>query len=228
MPGSARTSAIGPPQSYNPELDVAKVRHARDLSQARQHILRDAVVDREDHHRVAARRITPELHARDVDIVLAEDGPELTDHARAILVQAHEKAPFGHQVDAKGVDSHGPQLPHQDSAGDLVALHANRDQARIAAMGSAPPLDHLDATISRDQPGVHGVDPVFRERLYDAFDRSSDQEADIVLGQLAFAIELDGAHATPEELHMQGRQALGQVCERSQVCQLLRWERWSV
>src|SRR5579864_1427574 len=112
MPGSARTSAIGPPQSYDPELDVAKVRHARDLAQTGQHILRDAIVDREDHHRVASGRLAPELHARDIDIVLTEDGAELADHARAVLVEAHEEATFGHQVDAKGVDSHGTQLLH--------------------------------------------------------------------------------------------------------------------
>src|SRR5579859_5428630 len=124
MPGSARTSAIGPPPSHEAELYVAQVRHSGDLAKARQHIVGHAVIDREDHHRVAPRRVAPHLHARDVDVVLAEDGAELADHARTVLVPAHEKAAFGHEIDTKRVDAHGAQLAHQHGAGDLVALHA--------------------------------------------------------------------------------------------------------
>src|SRR5260370_13631735 len=69
IPGSPRTSAIG----RAPELDVSKVGHARHVAQARKHVWADRIVDSEDHHRVAPRRIATHLHARELDVVLAKD-----------------------------------------------------------------------------------------------------------------------------------------------------------
>src|SRR6266852_5564495 len=161
IPGNALTSAIGRVS----ELDVAKVRHASNLPQSYQHVVADGIVDGEDHHRVAARRITADLHARDVDVVLAQDRAKAADHARAVLVTADEKAPFGHEIDPKRIDSNRARLSHQHGAGKLVAVHAKCDEAGVASMRRAAPLDQLHAPAGGDQSGVHGVDPVLREGL---------------------------------------------------------------
>src|SRR4029077_12051915 len=76
IPGSALTSAIG----RAPELYIPKVGHARHVAQACKHVGADRIVDGEDHHRVAPRRIAPDLHARDVDVVLSQDRPEAANH----------------------------------------------------------------------------------------------------------------------------------------------------
>src|SRR5260370_17522454 len=68
MPGKALTSAIG----RSPELHVPEVGHACHLTEPRQHVGADGIVDGEDHHRVAAGRVAPDLHAGDVDAVLAQ------------------------------------------------------------------------------------------------------------------------------------------------------------
>src|SRR5712691_11595264 len=92
IPGSARTSAIGPA----PELDVPKVGHARHVAQPREHVGADRVVDGQDHHRVAPRRIAPYLHARDVDIVLAQDRAKAAHYPRPVIMPADQEPPFGH------------------------------------------------------------------------------------------------------------------------------------
>src|SRR5260370_1234005 len=76
MPGKALTSAIG----RSPELHVPEVGHACHLTEPRQHVGADGIVDGEDHHRVAAGRVAPDLHAGDVDVVLAQDRAKAPYH----------------------------------------------------------------------------------------------------------------------------------------------------
>src|SRR5258708_19462757 len=77
IPGSARTSAIG----RAPKLDVSKVGHARHVAQSRKHVGADRIVDGEDHHRVAPRRIATHLHARHTYHFLPSDPPTPTSHS---------------------------------------------------------------------------------------------------------------------------------------------------
>src|SRR5579862_9681877 len=181
MPGSARTSAIARPL----EVDVVQVRQAVDRAQVLEHSVADRVVDREDHHRAAARRVPADQHARDVDVVLAEDGADAADDARAVLVAADEEAALGHEVDAKRVDSGDPRLAHQHGARQLVAVHAERDQRRVAASRRRPALDDPHAAPRRDEPRVDRVDPFFGEPLQDALDRGRGEQVDVVLRELA-------------------------------------------
>src|SRR5438874_3963080 len=103
-------SAIG----YSEELHVPEVRHSFHLSEPRQHLRRDLVVDGEDHHRTAPRGVAPHLHARDVDIVLAEDAAHPPDHTGSVLVSADKESSVRHEVDTEGVDVHSAWLAHQD------------------------------------------------------------------------------------------------------------------
>src|ERR1700694_20621 len=116
-PVRARTSAIG----LVAELDVAQVGHPRHVAQLGQHVRRDAVVDGQDHHRVATGRIAANLHAGDVDVVLAEDRAHASHDAWSIVVPADPDATFWNQVDAKGIDADGARLTHQDGGGQLAA-----------------------------------------------------------------------------------------------------------
>src|SRR6266851_9854131 len=199
IPANALTSAIG----RAPELHIAEVGHARYLTQSRQHVGPDGIVDGEDHHRVAARSVAPDLHARDVDVVLAEDRAKTPDHARPVVVAADEEAPLRHEVDAKRVDSNRARLAHEHSAGELVPVHTKRDEAGVASTRGAAPFDQLDAPAGGDQSRVDGVDAVFRERLQHASNRGRDQKVDVVLGQLALALELDRVHPAAEHLAVQ-------------------------
>src|SRR6267143_2593775 len=104
IPGNARTSAIG----ASPQLDVAQVRHAVHLTQQRQHVSFDRVVDGEDHHCAPPWPVTSHLHVRDVDVVLAEDGAEPSHHAGTVLMAAHQEAAIRDEVDSEGVDPDSP------------------------------------------------------------------------------------------------------------------------
>src|SRR5216683_457920 len=221
-PGRARTSAIGLGPS---ELDVAEVRHAADLAQLGQHVWRHAVIHGQDHHRVASRRVAAHLHARDVDVVIAQDRAKTPNDAGPVVVAADQETPFGHEVDAERVDAHRAELSHQHGAGQLVPSDANGHQAGVAAVPWAPALDQLHATARRNQARVDRVDAVFGKRLQHTFNGRRDKKVHVVLRQLAFEVQLDRADAATEELHMQGRQPLGEVDERPQVNQLFGWER---
>src|SRR4029077_4060323 len=97
IPGSALTSAIG----RAPELYISKVGHACHVAQACKHVGADRIVHGQDHHRVAPGRIASDLHARDVDVVLAQDGAKAANHARPVIVPADQEAPLRHEVDSE-------------------------------------------------------------------------------------------------------------------------------
>src|SRR5260370_9311698 len=144
MPGRARMSAMG--FSGLAQLDVAQVRHAIHLAEPGKHLRPHAVVPGQDHRGFAAWRVPPDLHARDVDVVLTQDGAESPHDPRPVLMPADQESPFRHQVDAKRVDPHSPELAVHDCTRELVAPHPNRDEARVAAMRRGPALYELDAT----------------------------------------------------------------------------------
>src|SRR5450759_4692746 len=95
-----------------------------------------------------------------------------------------------------------------------MAAHANRDQARVAAMRRAPALDQLHAPARSNQARVDRINAVLGKRLQDSLDGGGDEEIDVVLRQLAFEVHLDRADAAAEELSMEGCQSLGKVRER--------------
>src|SRR2546430_10062955 len=162
IPGSARTSAIGASVA---KLDVVEVGHTVHLLQSLQQRRRDGVVDREDHHRLPSRRVAADHHARDVDVVLAEDRAHATDDAWPVRMPAHKEAALGHEVDPKRVDAYDARLLHQHGAAELVAVHAQRDEACVAAPGSCLALDDLHAARRRDEPRVDPIDAGFGEVL---------------------------------------------------------------
>src|SRR5258706_9680184 len=172
MPGKERTSAIG----VSADLYVAQVGHPPNLSQPSEHVGGNPIIDGENHHRITARRVPTDLHARDVHVVLAEDAANSPHDARAVLVAADQEAALGHEVDPKRVDAHSTRLPHQDGAGYVMTLHPHRDEARVAALGAASPLDQLDPPAARDEAGVDRIYSLLRERLQKTFDWGCDHE----------------------------------------------------
>src|SRR5438270_140276 len=148
IPGSGRTSAIARPL----EVDVVQVGEPVDGPQMLENDVADWVVDREDHHRAAARCVAADEHARDVHVVLAENRAYAPDDAGAILVPADEEAALGHEVDAKRVDARDARLAHEHGARELVAMHAQRDERRVAAASRRPALDDAHPPRRGDQP----------------------------------------------------------------------------
>src|SRR5438105_3345024 len=147
------------------QLYVAQIRHPLYLSQPRQNLWRDAVVDGQDHHGIGTRRVSADLHARDVHVVLAENAADLAHDARTIFVAADQKTALGYQVHAKRIDSHRTRLSHQQGARDLVVHHAESDQAGIAAVRTAASLDQADPAIGGYQTRVDRVDALLGEWL---------------------------------------------------------------
>src|ERR1700730_1244178 len=172
MPGSARRSAIG----VSAELHGTQVRHSIDLTKPLQDIRADRIIDSQDHHGVASRTIAPNLHARDVDVVLAEDGANAPDQARPVRVPADQEAAGRHEVDPERVDPDGARLAHHHRAGELVSVDAQRDPARLTSAGGTAPLDQLHAPARCDQPRIDLVDAIFGEGLKHALDRCRDQQ----------------------------------------------------
>src|SRR5205807_5620634 len=80
---------------YHLHLPSFPTRRSSDLR------LRDRIIDRDDHDCVATRTIAAHLHARDVDVFLAEQRADGADHTGAIRVPAHQEGALWHQVDAE-------------------------------------------------------------------------------------------------------------------------------
>src|SRR5438046_648958 len=190
-----------------------QVRHTVDSPQPVEHRFGYRVVHRQDHHRATARSIPADEHARDVDVVLAEDRAHSTDHSRPVLVAADQEASIGHEVHTKSVDANHTRLVHQHGARKLVALHAQGDETRVAAMRVTTALDDLDSATGSYQARVHRVDAVLGKALEHTLDSRRHEQVHVVLRQLALELELDRTDASTEELRVQRGEPFGQVCE---------------
>src|SRR5260370_42213988 len=102
-----------------------------------------------------------------------------------------------------------------------MPVHTECDEAGVASTRGTASFDQPDAPAGGDQPSVDRVDAVFSERLEHTSNGGRDQKVDVVLGQLALALELDGVDPAAEHLAVQGGQALGQQRKRTQVGELL-------
>src|SRR6266550_1647185 len=80
----------------------------RERADTRAHLVGDRVVEREDHERFAPRVETPDLHRRDVHVVLAEERPHATDEAGLVLVLRQEEMALHRDIDPEPVDEHDP------------------------------------------------------------------------------------------------------------------------
>src|SRR4051812_9321313 len=76
------------------------------LDNALQNLVRDGLIDGYGHGGGQPRGVASDCHVADVDPVLAEDSPDLTDHARLVLVADEERVLLGNYVyrEAEGID----------------------------------------------------------------------------------------------------------------------------
>src|SRR5690606_8701540 len=77
--------------STSSPIDHPRVPQVLDLRQALKHMRRDRVVHAEYHHGLAADLFAAHLHEGDVDAVLAQERPDLPDHAGTVHVPGDQE-----------------------------------------------------------------------------------------------------------------------------------------
>src|ERR671933_750372 len=75
------------------------ISEAGDLEQGLDDLVGNGLVDRYGHNGRRAGGIAPDGHVANVDAVLAQNGPDLADHTRPVLVADKERVLFGNYVD---------------------------------------------------------------------------------------------------------------------------------
>src|SRR3979411_1799014 len=90
-----------------------------DRADTRAHFVGYGVVEREDHERLATRMESPDLHRRDVHVVLAEEGPNASDEPGLVLMLGEQEMAVHGNVDPEPVDEHDPRVTLHQRAGDL-------------------------------------------------------------------------------------------------------------
>src|SRR5919198_2530523 len=166
-----------------------------------QHAGRDHAVDGQRHQRLAALAAPAHLHAGDVDPGLAEDGPDLADHARPVLVEQERHVVGGGQVDGDAVDLHQPLrvaradggARHRDRTAGALAGHG--DQVDPVLAGAGLGLDHLDAPLGGEQWRVHEGHRLADHRGEQALQGGQREHAVVVLGQAADVLQVEPAPA---------------------------------
>src|SRR5690606_22879470 len=104
--------------------------------------LGDGVVHVEHHDGLAAALVPADLHAGDVDAVLAQDHANVTNHAGAIAVMSNQHVAGQGLAEREAVHFHNPDL-----AG--IPAHCHVVDGFVAYLESE--LDHVG------RPNVHGV-----------------------------------------------------------------------
>src|SRR5207237_9220784 len=103
-------SAVG----VSAELYITQIGHPPNLSQTCQHVGRYPIVHGQNHHCGAARRVGWDLHAGDVDVVLAQDGADLAEDPWAGVVAADQAAAYMDGVAPKRICPSPALAAHQD------------------------------------------------------------------------------------------------------------------
>ena len=94
MPGRLRAASIGATAPWEPrdrpaeaapsaQRHAPRVAHAGDRQHLRQHVRGHLAVHLDQHQRAPAARLAPDVHARDVDLAVAEQRAHVADDARA-------------------------------------------------------------------------------------------------------------------------------------------------
>src|SRR5690606_1896473 len=209
--------------STSSPIDHPRVPQVLDLRQALKHMRRDRVVHAEYHHGLAADLFAAHLHEGDVDAVLAQERPDLPDHAGTVHVPGDQEIAGRIHIDPVAVDAHqgrhvapGEGARHRALAGLAVAA-LERDEALVVAGRGLPRLGNLDAPILGDHGGVHVVDRLVQDRVQHPLEHRPRQGRAVHLRQLAAVDDLEPPVPAAHELRVQAAQALREVQERPQL-----------
>src|SRR3990172_5882318 len=116
-PTTTNTGMMTPlptPQSALLYPDLLHRQHIRELPDLRHQLVGHGAVDAYDRHGHTALLLASELHARDIDPILAHQHPDAADDAGLVVVHEHEHIPVGYGLHGK--------IVHLDDAGLLFAV----------------------------------------------------------------------------------------------------------
>src|SRR5919205_731683 len=92
-------------------------------------------VDGQDHHRFAARRHTPDVHRRNVDIGFAEQGSYQTDQAGTVAVEGEDHRLRRYQIKPVAVDQDDVRLILHCRAAEGVLFAISSPDAQFQQRG---------------------------------------------------------------------------------------------
>ena len=108
-----------------------------------QRALRDRLVDIGHHHRFPARRVTADLHAGNVDAVLAQDRPEGPDHARLVVVVGNQHLSRERALQREAIDRDDPGV--------------TRSQVTVTVWLGVPATSNTNCGSVCSSPSISGV-----------------------------------------------------------------------
>lgn len=181
----------------------------------------DGFFEVNNHHGAFADGFASNLHSGDVDVVLAQDGADLTDHARTVVVGDEQDGAFGDDIDAQVLDGDDVRFaPVEDGAVHLagtdvtvvVAGGAGRHEVGVVARRAALGFDDLDAARLGQRGGVDIAD-VLDLALQQAFEEDAREGAGVVLGEFARVDDFDFLDAARRDLRLDAAQLLHELEE---------------
>src|SRR5262250_1092766 len=103
------------------------------------HLRRHVLIEEQHDDGVAPLGATTYVHGRDVDVAAAQNGADLADHARPILVGQDQDVALGDELDVQVTQAHDARHPVEDRARDDLSPGArvggHGDQVGVAGGG---------------------------------------------------------------------------------------------
>src|SRR5919109_2384726 len=184
--------------------DGQHIGHAGDAANLGLNRLRNRIIDREDHHGVAARMVAADLHARDVDVLLAKERPNGPDDPGPIGMPAHQEGALWHKVDTEVVELHDVRLVEQQRAADpgrsVLARGLERGEVGELTCASPSLLYDSNAVRSCHGSGVDRVDALGAEPAEEGGQHRRRQQGTVIVSDLARVINLEAGRRLPPDL----------------------------
>ena len=140
------------PLLVNIAVNELHIEDAVDRAELDHDVVGDVILDGNGHDVVARFGHAADLHAHDVDMSLAEDGRNLTDHVRLVDVRYQEQVAFGREVDAVFIDldDFGFRPVEQDADDGVFALiGADPDSDGVDEIAIGLAVDFFDGNVAR-------------------------------------------------------------------------------
>lgn len=204
------------PLLVNIAVNELHVEDAIDRAELDHDVVGDVILDGNGHDVVARFGHAADLHAHDVDMSLAEDSRNLTDHVRLVDVRYQEQVAFGREVDAVFIDldNFGFRPVEQDTDDGVFALiGADPDSDGVDEIAIGLAVDFFDGNVARlgDFGGIDVVDRFLEDRVEGPFEDGRRQQARFCIGQFARVFDFDFLHRRIGQVNGQVAHAFHEV-----------------
>ena len=142
----------------------------------------------------------PDLHRRDIHVVLAEKSANPADETGLVLVLREQEVALDRHVDPEAVDEHDSRVTLHKRSGDLGRSDLHREERRIARRLGLTALGDHEAARPREVESVHEVDPLLAEGLEHAFHSGGAERLRVELEDRAAVRERELRRPVIEEL----------------------------